>query len=457
MERILIKNFKAIVNKNEIEIPIKNLNIFIGEQASGKSTIAKLIYFFKTIREEILSEVLNNSQLANNNFTNEISKRVGRYFVYLFGSSRHLANFEVKYYFANDKWIKIEKNWNSGNVRVSFDFSLQNSLQRKIIPISTEYHRIANQFDDLSRRERERVVNGLANYLKGREAFQNPHHHLYMPASRNMTVILESHLTDIYARLENIAASLDLNDNNNFNSDNELLLLKFMQYVRNMKSKFKKGRGFKGLIEEARDFQINFNEILLEEIIKKIEELIKGKYNFDEYGEKIQFSNSINDYVYLPDASSGQQEIIRPFQDIFLSILYDDTVFRVYEEPESHLFPLGQKGYIELIAMLINANPQNQIVIPTHSPYILTALDNLIKAKHIAKQQPEQEEEVNQIVPRSQWLDLEQIGVYALKDGEIYDSLDRERQGLQSEVLDDTTEKMSATFDQLLNLQYQSA
>ena len=42
MQKIIINNFGAVKNA---EIDIKKVLILIGEQASGKSTIAKLIYF----------------------------------------------------------------------------------------------------------------------------------------------------------------------------------------------------------------------------------------------------------------------------------------------------------------------------------------------------------------------------------------------------------------------------
>lgn len=47
MQKIIINNFGAI---KYAEIEVKKILVLIGEQASGKSTIAKLIYFFKTIQ-----------------------------------------------------------------------------------------------------------------------------------------------------------------------------------------------------------------------------------------------------------------------------------------------------------------------------------------------------------------------------------------------------------------------
>lgn len=49
MEQILISNFKAIVNANAVPIQIRPMTVLMGEQASGKSTVAKLIYFISEV------------------------------------------------------------------------------------------------------------------------------------------------------------------------------------------------------------------------------------------------------------------------------------------------------------------------------------------------------------------------------------------------------------------------
>ena len=48
MQIIEINNFGPVKNAR---IELHRLTVLIGEQASGKSTIAKLIYFFKSISD----------------------------------------------------------------------------------------------------------------------------------------------------------------------------------------------------------------------------------------------------------------------------------------------------------------------------------------------------------------------------------------------------------------------
>jgi predicted ATPase len=46
MQRLVIRNFGPI---KKLDLKIKDFLVFIGAQASGKSTISKSIYFFKSL------------------------------------------------------------------------------------------------------------------------------------------------------------------------------------------------------------------------------------------------------------------------------------------------------------------------------------------------------------------------------------------------------------------------
>jgi predicted ATPase len=170
--------------------------------------------------------------------------------------------------------------------------------------------------------------------------------------------------------------------------------------------------------------------------------VLKGNYTSDQYGEKVVFDGG---YVFLQNASSGQQESIRTFQDIFINLLYGDPIFRVIEEPESHLFASGQKHLIESLAILLNKNIHNQIVIPTHSPYILRVIDNLIKANELKNQN---------IISANEWLNFDNISAYNLVGGEISDATNTEFRGIDAMLFDEVSNQINNEFDELLNIQY---
>ncbi len=119
--------------------------------------------------------------------------------------------------------------------------------------------------------------------------------------------------------------------------------------------------------------------------------------------------------VTLGRSSSGQQESIRIIQDAVLQIAKGDPVFRVIEEPEAHLSPSGQHRLIEIMAVLANVpNSGNEILITTHSPYILTILNNLILAGELAED-PGKEHELDAAgIPALFRLKPTQVSAYML-------------------------------------------
>jgi hypothetical protein len=127
------------------------------------------------------------------------------------------------------------------------------------------------------------------------------------------------------------------------------------------------------------------------------------------------------------------------------------------EEPESHIFPRTQYALVKLFAWLTN-DPVLDFdwIITTHSPYILTAFNDLIKAGHIAAERPEKASEIEKIVPRQYWIKPGDFAAYAFdgKDGILHPIMDEETKLINGDVLDDISETISGEFGQLLEIQY---
>jgi len=63
-QRIEIRNFRQI---KHADIDINNIVVLIGEQATGKSTIAKLIYFFKRLKGDFYKDIIQGYFEKNQN------------------------------------------------------------------------------------------------------------------------------------------------------------------------------------------------------------------------------------------------------------------------------------------------------------------------------------------------------------------------------------------------------
>ncbi|MDB9496660.1 AAA family ATPase [Spirulina major CS-329] len=99
-EKLKIQNFAGL---KDVEIEIKKINIFIGPQASGKSVIAKLLFYFKGIFNDIIK--YGKTSKNKRDFDKKIKDKFENYFpAYTWKNNEfHL------YYVINNEFICIEK------------------------------------------------------------------------------------------------------------------------------------------------------------------------------------------------------------------------------------------------------------------------------------------------------------------------------------------------------------
>ncbi len=147
--------------------------------------------------------------------------------------------------------------------------------------------------------------------------------------------------------------------------------------------------------------------------------------------ERLYYSDT--EYVKLSLSSSGQQEAVWILQLIFSLMLNNTLATLVIEEPEAHLFPEAQMYMVWLMALFANQEG-NRLIVTTHSPYILTSLNNLLYAEQVGK--VAERESVEKIIPSSYWLDFDRLSVNLIGEGEISSILDRSIKQIKAEMID---------------------
>lgn len=73
--KISIKDFSCI---NEASIEVKSFNVIIGPQASGKSLISKLIYFFNTLKNDQIETIKSAKSIEY--FSEELKEKFIKWF-----------------------------------------------------------------------------------------------------------------------------------------------------------------------------------------------------------------------------------------------------------------------------------------------------------------------------------------------------------------------------------------
>lgn len=141
-----------------------------------------------------------------------------------------------------------------------------------------------------------------------------------------------------------------------------------------------------------------------------LKKILKADYVNDSDGEKFYFDE--HHWVKLMYGSSGQQEALWILMLTLIIILENRRAFVVIEEPEAHLFPIAQKDMISLIALMVNAT-DSQVIITTHSPYILTSSNILLYSEKVENNYRGEEKPV---IPRSIRLSYHKFAAYKVEN-----------------------------------------
>lgn len=129
------------------------------------------------------------------------------------------------------------------------------------------------------------------------------------------------------------------------------------------------------------------------------------------------------------------------------------TIF--VEEPESSVFPKTQYDLMRLFAWL-SSEPRLsfRFAVTTHSPYVLSAFNNLIEATQVVAAKPELKNEVAKLIPEQYWIKSSDFKAYCIHDGNLESIMDSETGLVSANYLDNVSETIGMEFDELLRLGY---
>ena len=140
-----------------------------------------------------------------------------------------------------------------------------------------------------------------------------------------------------------------------------------------------------------------------------------------------------------------------------LSLRYRYSRFvNIVEEPELNLFPDSQKNVLYELVAETNNQPDNRLMLTTHSPYIINYLAIAVKAGQIASKANGNDrimEHINAIVPLPSKTAENELSIYELSNGEanklsVYEGIPSDNNFLNNK-LNDT----NLMFDELLDIE----
>jgi AAA15 family ATPase/GTPase len=135
-QRLIIHQFGPIA---DINIDVKDILVFIGSQASGKSTVSKAIFFFKSLRDDLYRYYLDCYN--QNRFDNSISnfgKLAKQKFIKIYGSIQQSPNMRLEYKYRHGIDIYIYPS--QDNLLINIEFSED---------FINKFKKIMDEFEDL--------------------------------------------------------------------------------------------------------------------------------------------------------------------------------------------------------------------------------------------------------------------------------------------------------------------
>jgi len=426
-EKLIVKDFAGI---KDMEIDVKRVNILIGPQASGKSVCAKLLFYFKNFVWEILS-VVENKQ-TKRNLDSNYSKTFEEYFP---PDSWGKQDFFIRYEISN-VFIEVSRKQNTkGKISLSYsDFfnkelkDLRNLLKKageKSSERNTKYDNLENLY--LTRQVlREHLIDFLGKSIGREAAFTQ----LFIPAGRSFFANLQSNIFSF------------LSSNNTLDP-----------FLREFGSTYEDIKSLR--LGSRNRLEGRYTKDIQEEINSLIEKTLCGKHVREKGKDFLEVADGRR--ISVANSSSGQQETL-PLTIMLAALPFlassrgGQTVY--IEEPEAHLFPSAQRNIVELIATVFNSRKEQlQFFITTHSPYVLTALNNLLQAGLLYEESSEDiQHQLEKIVSRYKSLDVDDLSAYVLSDGKCNSIVCPDTGLIDARVIDSVSDELAIEFDKLLNL-----
>lgn len=390
MKRLKIKNIGAI---QDINILLNKLNIFMGAQSSGKSTITKIACYCSWIEKKLsITPSLMEQFNKKNYFVNELI-RFHKLEGYLNNDS---------YIFYETEILKIEYLHSKKTPTIEFKNRFEYK-KSKISYIPSERNIIAavpNWIDI------KFIDNNIRSFMSDWDEARKPY-------------TKENQLKILNLEAKYYFDSSSSSDRVAINKQGKTLELT------NTSS------GLQSLIPLSVLLDYYYSWIYYNEIPKSVNELIKedeidwelAKYtlNVSTFTGLIKLYDDrrrINHGMVTDYNEEESLSLISRFKhfeelDKNLKIIQYTNVF--LEEPEQNLFPRTQRDLIYKLIETINQNENHTLTITTHSPYILYALNNCMMGYNVKNSMPEDEK--RELASYKSWIDPSLVSIWEIDEG----------------------------------------
>lgn len=391
-ERLVVKSFGPV---KDLDVIFKKVTLFIGDQGTGKSCVAKLFSMFKWT-EKVLSQ--KKYKLSYFEQYNRFQKMLCKYHrIESFVNESSYIKFEGDLYdflYENGNFSVIDKNHEiKGISKVMYV-----PAERSIVSVAENKSKLLKELPDSSETFSDEFVNA-------KKFFQNGYNLPFEGLRFEYDSLNDAgwiHGVDYKVRLINASSGIQ----------SSLPMCIVSEYLSSK-------------ISDKEEVKLSKEE--KDKLEKRVAEIMQNE----------EYSDSIKDMM---------------IRQLSYANRYNQLI-NIVEEPELNLFPRSQ---MEVLFSLISNNAsaeENMLVFTTHSPYSLAIINTMIMgAKAYANATEEQRGQIEAILPVKYQINENEIAAYRLSSSdECYcQSVINEKTGLVSKnELDSASDEIMRVFNSL--------
>ncbi len=407
--RIRIKNFGPIKEgyaSGDGWFNIKKVTVFIGNQGSGKSAVAKLISTLSWIEKALVRGDLEEASFEDK----------GQF-------EKHCDYQNIDEYFRPDSEIEYQGH------AIQFSFKKGKTTIKRI---DTREFYLPKIMYVPAERNLISAVRNVRN-LKGLPGTLYTFSDEYLKAAEELRGAIELPINNAkfeYQKLNELASIVG--------ADFKIRLM-------NASS------GFQSLVP-----LYLVSKYLSESINNQNRYIHHSSSNEYSLKEESRLRKQINDILNNPNYT---EEVKRIQIELLSSRLRYSSFLNIVEEPEQNLYPSSQQKILNELVAFNNSKRRNVLVMTTHSPYLINYLTLAVKAASLASNGTNNEiiSEITAIVPKVSWINSEDLVIYELDERTGCVNLLKDYKGIPSDEnrLNEELGEFNDSYARLLDLQQQ--
>lgn len=405
MSKIKIKNFGPIKEgnlENDGWIDIKKVTVFIGNQGSGKSTVAKSISTLSWLEKSINRADIDSGKLNFHIFMNFFKyHKIDSYF----SDKTYLEYIGEKYSILYDR---------KNEFPIIREITDKNYIVPKISYIPAERNFLSTIRDAFNVKE---LPGNLFSFAERLRKAQN--------------------------KLNGEKLKLPIGDYE-------------YQYDENKDISFIGGNNYRINLTDASSGLQSFIPLYLvsKYLSKSISENQEDPKRTLTVEQSVRFANEILNLT--SDERLKENERNKKIEEV-KARYFNKCYINIVEEPEQNLFPTSQQQMLNCLLEFNNKNKGNKLIMTTHSPYIINYLTLAVEANKLKEKvkTPDLKNKLQAIVPLNSTVDPNDLAIYQLDENDGSIKLLGDYKGLPSDEnkLNENLAFSNDQFSELLDIE----